>query len=86
MELTNINGTVIPRFSCAVPDFAHSRTSRWRRGKGCREGLVLRMIVLMLAMRLMIFALTLASGPVPKAGSYDAGERLTAKGVSFGLR
>jgi hypothetical protein len=30
---------------------------------------ILRMIVLILAMRLMILALTLASGPVPKAGS-----------------
>lgn len=31
----------------------------------------------MLAMRLMILALTLASVPVPKAGSYDDGEKLT---------
>ncbi|CAF3545176.1 unnamed protein product [Fusarium graminearum] len=35
-----------------------------------------------LAMRLMILALTLASGPAPNAGSYDAGERLTAQNMS----
>jgi hypothetical protein len=35
-----------------------------------------------LAMRLMILALTLASGPAPNAGSYDAGERLTGQNAS----
>lgn len=38
---------------------------------------VLLMIVRTLAMRLMTLALTLASGPAPNAGSYEAGERLT---------
>lgn len=84
MELTNINGTVFLKVS----------VSRLFRGRSSALGgcFVLRMMVLMLAMRLMILALTLASGPVPKAGSYDAGERLTArageggKGVShFGF-
>lgn len=43
---------------------------------------ILLMIVRTLAIRLMILALTLASGPAPNAGSYEAGERLTAKNVS----
>ena len=42
---------------------------------------ILLMIVRTLAIRLMILALTLASGPAPNAGSYEAGERLTAWNV-----
>lgn len=41
------------------------------------EGFLLLISVRTLAIRLMILALTLASPLLPKAGSYEEGERLT---------
>lgn len=41
---------------------------------------ILRIMVRTLAIRVMTFALTLASLPVPNAGSYDEGEKLTGGG------
>lgn len=49
---------------------------RTRKKRGGSD--VLRIIVRILAIRLMILALMLASGPAPNAGSCEAGDRLTA--------
>lgn len=42
-------------------------------------------MVRILAIKWITFALTLASPPVPKAGSYEAGERFTIRHVSYCL-
>jgi hypothetical protein len=47
--------------------------------RGRRLNLLL-MIVRMLDIRLMILPLTLVSGPAPKEGSWDAGDRPTKLG------
>ena len=77
-EFTKIKGTAD---NVSLPTEAAERSSHLRQQlrQGERGAVILRMIVRTLAMRLMILALTLASTPVPNAGSYEAGERLTAR-------
>ena len=66
-ELTNIRGTAPCQQTGLRP---------------MRSGALLRMIVRMLAIRLITLALTLASVPDPNAGSYEAGLRLTRVSTS----
>lgn len=72
-ELTNIKGT---RHRVSFTRFY----TRLDSNVGSVHGAdILLMMVRTLAMRWMILALMLASGPEPNAGSYEAGERLTRK-------